>query len=592
MEKARNSQQNGGGRIFLPVTAHGVEAQARPTPTPTPTPGPGITPTPSGTTEPPPPLTSAEAVRFLAQAGWGATPEDINPLVQSGFNAWITAQKNQPVSLMRPYLEQIRADIKTNDPLAANVPYQRADAVDFALSHNIATVWMRNLINGGDQLRQRVAWALSQIMVVSFQSVQNLNRNAVTLADYYDTLARHALGNFKDLLKAVSVHPAMAFFLSSLGNDKPDPANNQLPDENYAREVMQLFTIGLWELNPDGEQRKDSTGNPIPTYDNADIEELARVFTGLWFQGKLWPGQNQGMGVEWLTDFPVAMFEDHHDRGAKKLFHGKAWETTLPAGVNGMADIDAAITVLVNHPNTAPFISKALIKFLVTSNPSPAYVRRVAAVFANNGSGVRGDLFATVRAILLDTEARSLPARANPRHGKLQEPLVRTARMVRAFKAGRGLTDLQWWGTLKGIQFMQWPLYSPSVFNFFSPNYRHLGVLARNGLTSPEFQILNSVTVATMNNQFAAWTDTLLHGRLAGGTPEFKFDFTSELALTDTPELLVDRVSLLLCQNQMAAATRAKIIEGIGRVPSDNRLGRVRLAVYLAAVAPEGAILR
>jgi hypothetical protein len=229
---------------------------------------------------------------------------------------------------------------------------------------------------------------------------------------------------------------------------------------------------------------------------------------------------------------------------------------------------------------------------LVTSNPSPAYVRRVAAVFANNGAGVRGDLYATVRAILLDVEARSVAARANPRHGKLQEPLVRVARMVRAFKAGRGLSDLQWWGVVKGAQFLQWPLYSPSVFNFFSPNYRHLGVLARNGLTSPEFQILNSVTVATMNNQLANWIDTLLHARLAGGTPEFKFDFSDEIALAGAPEALVDRVNLLLCQSQMSAATRARIIEGINNIQADDRLGRVRLAVYLAAVAPEGAVLR
>ncbi len=539
-----------------------------------------------------PPLTAPEAVRFLAQAGWGAAPEDVEPLMQSGFNAWINAQKNQPISLMRPYLEEIRADIKTNDPLANTVPYQRNDAVDFVLAQNISTVWMRNLINGRDQLRQRVAWALSQIMVVSFRNVQNLNRNGVILADYYDTLARHALGNFRDLLRAVSVHPAMTFFLSSLGNDKADPANNQFPDENYAREVMQLFTIGLWELNPDGEQRKDAAGNPIPTYDNADIEELARVFTGLWFQGKPWPDQNQRMGAEWLTDFPVVMYEDRHDRGAKKLFHGKPWETTLPAGQDGMVDINAAIDVLVKHPNTGPFISKALIKFLVTSNPSPGYVRRVAAVFANNGAGVRGDLFATVRAILLDAEARSLSARANPRFGKLQEPLVRVARLVRAFKAGRGLSNLQWWGLFKGAQFMQWPLYSPSVFNFFSPHYRHLGVLARNGLTSPEFQILNSVTVATMSNQLANWIDTLLHGRLLGGTPEFKFDFSDEVALAGTPEALVDRLNLLLCQNQMSAATRTRIIESVNRVASANAIGRARLAVYLAAVSPEGAILR
>jgi uncharacterized protein (DUF1800 family) len=414
----------------------------------------------------------------------------------------------------------------------------------------------------------------------------------VCMADYFDTLATHALGNFRDLLYAVSTHPAMTYFLSSLGNEKANPALNQYPDENYAREVMQLFTIGLWELNQDGTQKLDAQNNPIPTYDNKDIEELARVFTGLWFEGKPWPLDGANLPGEWLTLYPLAMFEDRHDRGAKTVFHGKLWQQTLPANTNGLADISAAIDALAAHPNTAPFVSKSLIKFLVTSNPSPAYVKRVADVYDNNGAGVRGDLFAVVQAILLDAEARDLSLAASPRHGKLQEPLVRVARLVRAFNAGANTPDLQFWGAGKPEDLAQWPFNSPSVFNFFAPGYRHLGVLAQNGLTSPEFQIENSVSIVRQSNLFAQFVDSSLQTRSAGGTPQFKLDLSPELPLAATPDALVDRLNLLLCNGQLDAAARALIVAAIAQLPAVDASARVRLAVWLAALSSAAAILK
>jgi uncharacterized protein (DUF1800 family) len=264
----------------------------------------------------------------------------------------------------------------------------------------------------------------------------------------------------------------------------------------------------------------------------------------------------------------------------------------LPANVNGVEDITAAVDALVAHPNTAPFVSKALIKFLVTSNPAPAYVKRVADVFVNNGAGVRGDLFAVVKAILLDSDARNRAQLSNPRHGKLQEPLVRVARLVRAFHAGKTAPDLQFWGLAKPGTLMQWPAFSPSVFNFFMPGYRHLGLLAKNGLTSPEFQILNSVSVATNSNMFAEFVDTLLHQRLAGGTPRFEFDFAPERALAGDPNALADRLNVLLCNGLMGAGTRQRIVDGVNGLLASDADGRVRLAVWLAAVSPEAAILR
>ena len=594
---------SGDSKVYLPlVQSDGGTATPTPTVTPGPSPTPGLSPTPTPSPTPSGPPTKAEAVRFLAQASWGAAPEDIDPLIASGYAAWIDAQKTQAMSLTKPWLDTIATEVDKGYVDPTTLPYLRAgNAANMNLKYrpalNIGTAWMRNIIFGKDQLRQRVAWALSQIMVVSFGNLNDLNHNGVAMADYYDTLARNALGNFRDLLLAVTVHPAMSYFLSSIGNDKPDPPNNRYPDENYAREVMQLFTIGLWELNDDGTQKLDGQNNPIPTYDNKDIENMARAFTGLWFEGKPWPAIAPNIPYQWFSDYKLAMVEAHHDTDAKMLFHDKPWQTVLPADKTGMQDIGAALDALFNHPNIGPFIGRSLIKFLVTSNPSPAYVKRVAAVFANNGAGVRGDLFAVVKAILLDVEARSSAALTNPKFGKLQEPLVRVARMVRAFGAGKTLTNtdvtgLEWWGTDKANALAQWPLLAPSVFNFFAPGYRHLGVLAQNGLTSPEFQIFNSVTAATVSNKFAEFIDKLLHARTLGNTPQFKFDFTAERALAATPDALIDRLNLLLCAGQMSAGTRQRIVTGVNGLAVTATDDRVHLAVWLAAVCPEGAVLR
>jgi uncharacterized protein (DUF1800 family) len=561
------------------------------------------------------PIEPRDAARFLAQAAWGAAAEDIAALQKSGFAAWLSAQKAAPISRAKPYLSEIRAIVKSGQ-YDKNAPFLSPNDKGFAHAGNVSTAWMRNIVAGPDQLRQRVAWCLSQIMVVSYYSVAKLLRNGEIIADYYDTLATHALGNFRDLLFAVSTHPAMAYFLSALGNDKPDPANNQLPDENYAREAMQLFTIGLWELNPDGTQKLDTNKNPIPTYDNRDVEELARVFTGIWFVGKKWPDHEKPWPAPWLSDVKLGMFEEHHDRAAKTLFHGKPWQRALPANQDGLNDIAAAVDALVMHPNTAPFVSKALIKFLVTSNPSPAYVQRVSAVFANNGSGVRGDLFAVVQAILLDTDARDAAQIANPKHGKLQEPMLRLTHMVRAFNAGKDAPDLQFWSNTLPRTLLQWPLFSPSVFSFFSPGYRHLGTLAKNGLSSPEFQILNAVTVATLGNQFAQFIDETLHrernavkaGKVGkrkkqlAATPAaintdddaaaFRFDFSAEEALADTPDALLARLDLLLCNGRLDVATRAQIIAAVSKVPARDAEARVKLAVWLVAMSPAAAVLK
>ncbi|NJM42544.1 MAG: DUF1800 domain-containing protein [Anaerolineae bacterium] len=542
-----------------------------------------------------PQTTPAQAARFLSQASFGPTTETIDEVTTAGFDAWLSAQRTQPTSLTRTYLDAIRADQLANDKTPDEVPYRRdKDRKQLVLSMNFSTAWMRNVVFGKDLLRQRVAWSLSQILVTSFRNDNLLNRSGIAIARYYDTLAQHALGKFEDLLLGVTLQPTMAHYLSSLGNQKADPAINRYPDENYAREVMQLFTIGLWELQPNGDLKLDAKDSPIPTYDNQDVEEFARVFTGLWFEDNRLPrDDSRGYDAAQLTDKNLVMLEDRHDQDAKTLFHGKAWETKLPINNGGLKDIAAAIRALVNHPNTPPFISKSLIKFLVTSNPSSAYIKRVADVFTNNGVGARGDLFAVVRAILLDADARSATTLTDPKFGRLHEPMVRVARLVRAFNAGKTTPDLQYWAsslnaTGDATALGQWPMFSPSVFNFFSPGYRHLGVLAQNGLTSPEFQILNSVTSATLANQLAAYIDTVLHERQLGGTPRFAFDFTREVALANTPDVLLARLDMLMCNNQMSATTRQKISDGLARLADPSE--RVKFAVWLAAVSPDAAI--
>ena len=585
-------QAVGTPQVFLPMVGQDDAKAPMQTPAPSPTAGPSPTPTPVPTLP-----TPQQAARFLSQATLGPTTETLADVQAIGFAKWLDAQRTQPISYTRPYLDAIRADLIANDKPQTDLPYARNDKnKSLVVSINFSTAWMRNVVFGKDVLRQRVAWALSQIMVASFRNDNLLNRSGIAMARYYDTLAHYALGKFEELLLAVTLQPTMAHYLSSLGNQKADPSINRSPDENYAREVMQLFTIGLWELQANGEQTLDAKKAPIPTYDNKDVEEFARVFTGLWLEGVPLPNDDaRGYNHNELTDRNLVMLEDRHDRDAKTLFHGKAWETKLPAGSSGLKDIGGAIRALVNHPNAPPFICKSLIKFLVTSNPSPAYVKRVADVFVNNGQGVRGDLFAIAKAILLDADARGDQTLNDPKFGRLHEPMVRVTRLVRAFNAGKNTPDLQYWATSlnrggDADALGEWPMYSPSVFNFFSPNYRHLGVIAQNGLGSPEFQILNSVTSATLGNQLAAYIDTVLHERLAGGTPRFEFDFAKEIALANTPDALVAHLDLFMCNGQMSATTRQKILDGVVKLA--NATERVKFAVWLAAVSADGAVQR
>jgi uncharacterized protein (DUF1800 family) len=502
---------------------------------------------------PPPAITRGEAATFLRQASFGPTRAEIDRVVAGGYAAWIDQQLARPASLQAPALRALG----------------RAPTQDDRLD-----LWFRHAVQGEDQLRLRVAFALSQIMVVSERSA--LNQFPTALAAYYDILNQNAFGNFRELLEQVTLSPAMGVYLSHLGNQKPNPALNIRPDENYAREVMQLFTIGLVELAPDGSIRRDAQGQPIPTYDQAVIESFARVFTGWMFAGSasfLQPSFN--------FDEPMQPFQNFHDTDAKTLLRG----TTLPANQGARADLEAALDNLFAHPNVGPFISKQLIQRLTSSNPSPAYVARIAARFDDNGRGVRGDLAAVVRAILLDDEARRPAASAA---GKLTEPLLRLTALWRAFdgRSASGRYRLNNADVLVG----QGPLRSPSVFNFYRPDFAPPGEMRSAGLVAPEMEITNEATVAYMANLLAFGTFGA-NANTNPGSDGIVIDTRDEEALAGNAPQLVDRVADELTGGAISATLRNEAIAMVERLPASAAAARVAEAIHAIVTAPEYVVV-
>ncbi|HUN84987.1 MAG TPA: DUF1800 family protein [Terracidiphilus sp.] len=544
---------------------------------------------------PPVPVVSPEdASRFLEQATFGATDADIHHLSLIGYQAWLNEQFNTPQVPQEPAVEQA---LTLNNPpcasgnLKCNAALFVQNSQDEILDQN--AFWQQSLASR-DQLRQRVQYALSELFVISgtTQAVQNMPRGE---ASYYDMLGADAFGNFRNLLQDVTLSPMMGQFLSMLGNDKGNATTD--PDENYAREVMQLLTIGLYQLNDDGTQKLDSSGNPIPTYSNTDVMGLAKVFTGFSWNvpgntsDTAWSNCCMYVGPGYGEDLlPMQVYPDHHST-AEKDFLG----VTIPASGSPdlQGDLKIALDTLFNHPNLPAFFSKQMIQHLVSSNPSPAYVSRVAAVFKDNGQGVRGDMKAVLTAILLDPEARdSAGDFSNPQYGKVREPLLRYTEWARAFTA-QSRTGSYYLGTTEdpiwGLGQM-W-LRSPTVFNWFAPGYVPPGTsIEQADLVAPEMQITNVSTVVGYLNymQAAIGSDT------NGGVDVFS-SYDTEIGLAATPTALVDRINLLLMAGEMDSTLHSQIVSAVSAIPiptgNQNAINaaleaRVQTAIYLTMASP------
>ncbi|MEM9494807.1 MAG: DUF1800 family protein [Pseudomonadota bacterium] len=510
-----------------------------PPPTTPPTPSPPQ-PDPGGASS------SAEASRFLSQATFGPSAADIDQFQTVGASAWMMAEFE-----------------KRHESLLESVLIAEAAGEDIGPDQLAETFWTR-AIQSDDQLRQRVGFALSQILVASYSDAE-LARRPVAMANYMDIMAAGAFGNFRQTLENVTYSPAMAIYLTYLQNQKADEAREVVPDENYAREIMQLFTIGLLELQPNGEPRLDSSGQPIETYDNVDVTELAKVFTGLsWAARDRFLGRPQSIESEYL---PLVMFDDEHSEEPKSFLG-----VTIPAGTGGERSIDIALDTLFNHPNTAPFISRQLIQRLVTSNPSPDYVARVANAFAagvyqmpngqNAGAGARGDMRAVVAAILFDAEARDTARMTGAGAGKLREPVLRFTHWARAFGVSdtdtdeRDVDDLQ--DTRAPSQLNQQAYRSPSVFNFYRPGFVAPGSESADaGLVAPELQITTASSVTGYANFIAEFIAR------DGADGAFASDYTEEVRLAGDPAALVDHLDLVLAYNELRPETRSRAIEAV-----------------------------
>ena len=511
---------------------------------------------------PPPVVTTSDAFQLLNQATFGATQAEAQQVIAMGIAGWIDDQMQKPASLQLPYLRSLPPP---------QFPFQlHSDRVD---------IWFRNAMNEEDQLRQRVAFALSEILVVS--QIGGLTNAPFSVGDYYDQLALHAFGNYRDLMEAVTLHPAMGVYLSMLGNQKPDPVLNIRPDENYARELMQLFTIGLIELNIDGSPKLDPQNNPIPTYDQSIIEGFAHVNTG-W--NYFFPGNVAFEDARRTDDnqtIPMELYPDFHDTGPKTVLNS----VTIPAGQTGEQDLEMALDNVFEHDNVGPFLAYRLIQRLVTSNPSPGYIQRVATVFNNNGSGVRGDLGAVVRAILLDDEARpDMPMEID---GKIKEPLLRLTQLWRAYNAQSQSGAFPLVGS--SLIFGQGPGQSPSVFNFFSPFYAPAGEIRNSGLVAPELEIATEYQNTFVTSYFFLVTFGW-HSENPNLAPDnVAIDISEEIAIADDTDALIDMVADKLLAGDMSATLRTEIAGMVNMIDISEAVLRTAETIFLVVSSPEFA---
>jgi uncharacterized protein (DUF1800 family) len=532
------------------------------------------------------------ASRFLQHASLGHDLTEIENVTTVGYESWVDSQFVIPKSFsilqkIRDYHKIIKDSTANPAATVGSRPWRYA--------------WWQYFMSSPDLLRQRVALALSEICVISENSA--FGGNAYAMGPYYDILLDHAFGNYKDLLRDITYNPAMSVYLTHLNNPKSNPATNTYPDENYAREIMQLFTLGTVLLNNDGTEILDNEDRPIDAYDNDDILEFSKIFTGLTWADRTQFGRGALNDTSYIPD--LVMWNSFHEPGVKNLLNGFQVPNRVP--VDGEADINDALQNLFDHPNTPPFVCKRLIQRMVTSNPSPAYVNDVANVFINNGSGVRGDMKAVIKAILLHQEAKGCENCDVPVYGMLREPMVRYFQIHKAFNAfstsGNYRNDLSNLVVLTG----QRPLASPSVFNFFQFDFQPIGPIADADLFGPEFQITNAQTIQGFVNGLYRWLfdgDISDEFGLYTGEPSANYsnqiaslDLSTEVSLTNNDQLhiLLDRLNLILANGSLSEATLFTIktvLEQFPNVSTTEKRQKVTLAIYLVMTSPDYQIKR
>ena len=592
-----------------------------PNPAPAPTPAPSPAPTPA---PPPEPASKAfqtptSTARFLTQATFGPTKLDVETLVGTSPSEWVLTEFGKPATLNLPLITSLMQLDGGGD-----------EADSFFDTRTPTFAFWTNAVSASDQLRQRVAFALSEILVVSDFSDDFLEDQPRAMGYYQDILVQNAFGNYRDLLQDVTYSPAMATFLTYLGNKKANPDTGRMPDENYARELMQLFTIGLEELNLDGTPVLDGSGNPIETYDNSDITGLAKVFTGLSFACDHFDiefelGENCDFDRETDIDEPMLIYEQFHSTDAKSFLG-----MTIPANTAGEESIEEALDHIFNQPSVAPFIGRQLIQRLVTSHPSGSYVRRVATAFENGsymlpngsivGDGRRGDMQATIAAILFDPDAETEPDLSGNTFGKLREPVLRFTSWARAFNAGSISPEVNFrlWNTSGSDALSQHPFRSPSVFNFFRPGYVPPGTeTGARGLTMPEFQLVNTSSIAGYTNFMTYFVfnqaenlgDDVIAAILEDLSIDFEpdrlrssfiADYSTEVALATDPPALIDHLDDLLTYGTLSEESRATMVEFIETIPLTNQfdedydgpLLHTQLAVLILITSPDYLVQR
>ncbi len=561
-----------GSLCTLLVACGGGGGSVADTPAPATTPPPSTTPTPS-----PAAVDAADAARLLEQATFGVTAADVAHVQSVGIDGYISEQLAYTPTQYTGYTYTPHTAPAgcigdgSNPPDASTLC-----ARDQYSAYQVQRDFFVHALNNPDQLRQRVAFALSQIMVVSSVEIYE----AYGLADFQNILLNDALGNYRTLLQDVTLSPTMGHYLDMANSDETNAQNGTVPNQNYAREVLQLFSIGLVALNPDGTQQLDATGAPIPTFEGTTIEGFASVFTG-WTYPPL-PGATSQWTNPINFDGTMVSFPNHHQAGTKALLNGY----TVPPGQTPEQDLANALDNIFNHPNVGPFISQQLIQHLVTSNPSPAYVARIAAVFANNGQGVRGDLGAVVRAILEDTEARGAAPATNA-FGHLREPALFITSTLRSLG---GQSD----GVLprSASSAMGQPMFSPeTVFSFYPPSYQIPGTQ----LLAPEFGINNAATALARANfintvimQGGAAPDPTVTGS-TGTTINL-----TPLASTTSDTALVAQLNQTLMHGSLPSDASDIIIAATGSIASASTdpLAAVRAASYLILTSAQYQVER